>query len=67
MKFLVAMILACATTGFAKDKETKESRETMCVKLRDGTFRCRASGKIEKVACCDTPSNDSSPTPKSKR
>jgi hypothetical protein len=42
-----------------------DAKDTMCVRLKDGTYKCKASGKIEKKPCCDTPSND--PTPNSKR
>jgi hypothetical protein len=60
MKLLsVLMMLAMATAAFADPKDT------MCVKQKDGTYKCKASGKIEKVPCCDTPSND--PTAKPKR
>jgi hypothetical protein len=45
--------IAFATTAFAADP-----KETMCVKQKDGTYRCKATGKIEKKPCCDTPSND---------
>src|SRR5215211_2274611 len=38
-----------------------EAKETMCVKQKDGTYLCKASGKIEKAPCCDTPTN---PAPK---
>lgn len=41
-------------------------KETMCVKQKNGTYLCKASGKIEKKPCCDTPSNDRSPKPKEK-
>jgi hypothetical protein len=51
-------LLSLASTAFGIDP-----KETMCVKQKDGTYRCKASGKIEKVPCCETPGND--PTPKS--
>jgi hypothetical protein len=57
MKLLsILAVLAFATNAFALDP-----KETMCVKQRDGTYRCKASGKIEKKPCCDTPSNDRKP------
>jgi len=37
--------------------------DTMCVKQKDGTYKCKASGKIEKVSCCETPDNNPTPTP----
>jgi len=61
MKLLsILAVTAFATTAFAADP-----KETMCVKQKDGTYRCKASGKIEKKPCCDTPSND--PKPKHKK
>jgi hypothetical protein len=62
MKMLsVLMVLAVASTAWATD-----AKNTMCVKQKDGTYKCKASGKIEKKPCCDTPSNDSKPTLKHK-
>jgi hypothetical protein len=63
MKLLpVLMALAVATTALAGGP-----KDTMCVKQKDGTYKCKASGKIEKKPCCDTPSNDPKPTPKLKK
>jgi hypothetical protein len=60
MNFLsVLAVCALATTALAV-----EPRETMCVKQKDGTYRCKASGKIEKKPCCDTPSNNPTPRPR---
>ena len=56
------MALSLATTALAANP-----KETMCAKQKDGTYKCKASGKIEKEPCCDTPSNDVKPTPKPKR
>ena len=56
----ILAILTLAATSFAA-----EPKETMCVKQKDGTYKCKASGKIEKKPCCDTPRNN--PTPKSKK
>ncbi len=58
--YSIIAILAIATTACAVDP-----KDTMCVKQKDGTYRCKATGKIEKKPCCDTPSND--PNPKAKR
>jgi hypothetical protein len=38
----------------------------MCVKQKDGTYKCMASGKIEKEPCCYI-GNDPTPTPKPKK
>jgi hypothetical protein len=53
MRFLSFLALFFfAATAFGVDQ-----KETMCVKQKDGTYKCKASGKIEKVPCCDTPTN----------
>ena len=64
MRFLSAIaFLAFALTAFAA-----EPKETMCVKQKDGTYKCKASGKIEKEPCCETPTNPSPKrTPKPKK
>jgi hypothetical protein len=63
MKILTGLIaLALATIAMAADP-----KDTMCVKQKDGTYKCKASGKIEKKPCCDTPSNDRKPTPKRRK
>lgn len=41
-------------------------KNTMCVKQKDGTYKCKASGKIMKEPCCDTPTNEVK-TPKPKK
>jgi hypothetical protein len=57
MRFLPGLaLLALASTAFGGDPN-----ETMCVKQKDGTYKCKASGKIEKEPCCETPTN---PAPK---
>lgn len=61
MKIAFAL-LALVSTAFATDP-----KDTMCVKQKDGTYKCKASGKIEKAPCCDTPANDPTPTPTPKR
>ena len=43
-----------------------KSKENMCVKQKDGTYKCKASGKIMRKPCCDTPSNEVE-TPKPKK
>ena len=64
MRFLSLLALfTLASTAFCAD-----SKETMCVKQKDGTYKCKASGKIEKEPCCETPSNPApKPTPKPKK
>ena len=60
MKSLIplAALVGLISTAFGADP-----KETMCVKQKNGTYLCKASGKIEKKPCCDTPSND----PKAKK
>jgi hypothetical protein len=55
------------TLFFAATVIAGDPKDTMCVKQKDGTYKCKASGKIEKTPCCDTPSNDPKPTPKPKK
>ncbi len=63
MQFLAALgLFAVASISSAT-----EHKDTMCVKQKDGTYKCKASGKIEKEPCCDTPSNEPTPTPKPKK
>jgi hypothetical protein len=63
MRFLPTLaLLSLASIAFGAD-----SKETMCVKQKDGTYKCKASGKIEKEPCCETPTNPApkrTPTPK---
>jgi len=63
MKSLTSLLalFALISTVFGTDP-----KETMCVKLKNGTYLCKASGKIEKKPCCDTPSNEPTPKPKKK-
>ena len=60
MKLLTVLI----TLAFATPLLAGNLKETMCVKQKDGTYKCKASGKIEKVPCCDTPSNAPASKPK---
>lgn len=61
-KLLIGLAaLAITTSAFGGS-----AKETMCVKQKDGTYKCKASGKIMKEPCCDTPSNDVK-TPKAKK
>lgn len=62
---VMTVILAVIAMGFTS--LAADPKDTMCVKQKDGTYKCKASGKIEKVPCCETPSNDPSPTPKPKK
>lgn len=55
----VASLVAALT--MASVASAAEKKETMCVKQKDGTYKCKASGKVEKEPCCETPTN---PTPK---
>jgi hypothetical protein len=63
MRFLpILALFSLASTGLGIDQ-----KETMCVRQKDGTYKCKASGKIEKEPCCETPANpaaERSPKPK---
>ena len=59
---IILAVLTMAAVALGADR-----RDTMCVRQKDGTYRCKASGKIEKEPCCDTPSNDPKPTPKPRK
>jgi hypothetical protein len=63
MKSLTSLLVlfALISTAFGTDP-----KDTMCVKLKNGMYRCKASGKIEQKPCCDTPSNEPTPKPKKK-
>jgi hypothetical protein len=63
MKSVIPLVALVSLTSAAFGTDPKE---TMCVKQKNGTYLCKASGKIEKKPCCDTPSNDPSPKPKEK-
>lgn len=64
MRFLsVLALLSLASTALGIDQ-----KETMCVRQKDGTYKCKASGKIEKEPCCETPANPAPEhTPKPKK
>lgn len=53
--------LTMATGAFGAD-----TKESMCVKQKDGTYKCKASGKIMKAPCCKNPENGSKDAPKPK-
>ena len=53
MKFLPALVMLFLATGAL----AVDPKDTMCVKQKDGTYKCKATGKIETMPCCDTPSN----------
>jgi hypothetical protein len=59
---LTLAALSMAVVALGADR-----KDTMCVKQKDGTYKCKARGKIEKEPCCDTPSNAPKPTPKPKK
>ncbi len=52
------LLLGLAALTIAASAFGATAKETMCVKQKDGTYKCKASGKIMKEPCCDTPSND---------
>jgi hypothetical protein len=54
------LFAALAVASVALGANTKESR---CVKQKDGTYKCKASGKIMKEPCCNAPDNGAKATP----
>ena len=60
-----AMIILAAL-AMASSLQGADPQDTMCVKQKDGTYKCKASGKIEKEPCCVTPRNDPTSTPRPK-
>lgn len=57
--------MALASLTVAASVFAQPTKDTMCVKQKDGTYKCKASGKIMKEPCCDTPSNEpKAPKPK---
>lgn len=58
LPLLAALSIASVAVG-------AEPKDTMCVKQKDGTYKCKASGKIMKEPCCNAPENEpkASPTP----
>lgn len=60
-------LLAVALAGMALALD--HPKDTMCVKQKDGTYKCLASGKIEKEPCCDLGAENppAKPKPKKKR
>jgi len=55
------LLAALAVASVALGADTKES---MCVKQKDGTYKCKASGKTMAKPCCKTPDNGDKSTPK---
>ncbi len=59
------LLLALAALTMTTSVFAGPLKDTMCVKQKDGTYKCKASGKIMKEPCCDMPSNDvKTPAPK---
>lgn len=63
MKLPILLAVTFAGVALAQD----HPKNTMCVKLKDGTYKCLASGKIEKEPCCDLGADDPTPAPKPKK
>ena len=47
-----------AVLGMASGALGAGSKENMCVKQKDGTYKCKASGKIMKEPCCNKPEGE---------
>jgi len=63
----VLPVLAALTIGtIALGAEAKKD-ESMCVKQKDGSYLCKASGQKMDKPCCSTPDNSPKETPKPKQ
>ncbi len=60
----VIAALTVATVAFGADSQKEE---TMCVKQKDGSYLCKASGQKMDKPCCSTPDNGSKETPQPKQ
>lgn len=59
------LLLGLAAVALTTSVFASEAKESMCVKQKDGTYKCKASDKTMKEPCCETPANDeASPKPK---
>ncbi len=59
---LTALTVASIALGEGAKKD-----ESMCVKQKDGSYLCKASGKKMDKPCCATPDNEPKETPKPKQ
>ena len=59
---IAALTVATVAFGAGSKKD-----ETMCVKQKDGSYICKASGQKMDKPCCSTPDNESKETPKPKQ
>jgi hypothetical protein len=48
-RLIVLASIAAATIAFGA------ASKSMCIKQKDGTYKCKASGKIMKEPCCNNP------------
>ena len=60
----VLAALTLATVAFGEDSKKDES---MCVKQKDGSYICTASGQKMDKPCCSTPDSGAKETPKPKQ
>ena len=63
----VLAIVAAVTVATVALGEGSKKDETMCVKQKDGSYICKASGQKMDKPCCATPDNGSKETPKPKQ
>jgi hypothetical protein len=63
----VLPVLAALVVGTIALGEESKKDESMCVKQKDGSYLCKASGKKMDKPCCSTPDNEAKETPKPKR
>ncbi len=60
-------VLAAFTVASIASGEGSKEDESMCVKQKDGSYICKASGKKMDEPCCSTPDNEPIETPKPKQ
>ena len=63
----VLPVLAALTVASIALAEGSKKDESMCVKQKDGSYLCKASGQKMEKPCCSTPDNGSKETPKPKQ
>ena len=63
----VRPVVAALTVATVALAEGSKKDETMCVKQKDGSYICKASGQKMDKPCCATPDNGSKETPKPKQ
>ena len=63
---LLPVLAALAVASIALGEGSKKD-ESMCVKQKDGSYLCKASGQKMDKPCCSTPDNEPTETPQPKQ